>query len=197
MSATSFMDQDDEIIWKKIKQKDSKAFESYYKKHYKAFFLMACKYLKDSLLAAEVVNDVFIKIWEDSEKITINNSLKAYLYKATINRSINELNKQKAQAQQINNLNFIADESYELQQMEENELRIKLYAAIDQLPEQCRKVFEMSRFEEMKQQEIADKLGISIKTVKNHITHALKEISRSVDQFMILFFLVIKNIFQF
>lgn len=197
MSATSFMNPNDEIIWKKIKQKDSKAFESYYKQHYKAFFLMACKYLKDSLLAAETVNDVFIKIWEDSEKLTITTSLKAYIYKAIINRSINELNKQKTQARQLTNFNLIANESYELQQMEENELRVKLYAAIDQLPDQCRKVFEMSRFEEMKQQEIADKLGISIKTVKNHITYALKEISRSVDKFMILLLLVIKNIFHF
>lgn len=191
------MDQNDELIWKRIKQKDSKAFESYYKKNYRAFFLMACKYLKDSLLAEEIVNDVFIKIWEDSEKLTITMSLKAYIYKAIINRSINQIHKQKSEARQFTSFNFASDEGYELQQMEENELRVKLYAAIDQLPEQCRKVFEMSRFEELKQQEIADKLGISIKTVKNHITHALKEISKSVDKFIILFLLIIKNIFHF
>jgi RNA polymerase sigma-70 factor (ECF subfamily) len=62
--------------------------------------------------------------------------------------------------------------------MEENELKISLYKAIDQLPEQCQKVFRMSRFEELKQQEIADRLGISIKTVKNHITHALKQLNK-------------------
>jgi RNA polymerase sigma-70 factor (ECF subfamily) len=58
--------------------------------------------------------------------------------------------------------------------MEDNELKLRLYEAIDQLPEQCQKVFRMSRFEGLKQQEIADRLGISIKTVKNHITHALQ-----------------------
>ncbi|HEV3323978.1 MAG TPA: sigma-70 family RNA polymerase sigma factor, partial [Puia sp.] len=52
------------------------------------------------------------------------------------------------------------------------------YKAVDQLPEQCRKVFTMSRFEGLKQQEIADRLDISIKTVKNHITHALKQLSK-------------------
>ncbi len=191
------MDQKDDIIWKRIRQKDTKAFEQYYKLHYKAFYLMACKYLKDASLAEETVNDVFVKIWEDCEKITIETSLKAYIYKAVINRSINLLQKQKTEASQRENLKFNIDENYELRQMEENELRVKLYAAIDQLPEQCRKVFEMSRFEEMKQQEIADKLGISIKTVKNHITHALKEISKSIDKALILVALIIKNILQF
>ena len=191
------MNQTDEMIWGKIRQKDIKAFESYYKEHYKSFYLMACKYLKDSILAEEVVNDVFMKIWEDGDKITIQISLKSYLYKAIINRSINLLQKIKNEALLRIDLNLVHDEGYELKQMEENELKIKLYAAIDQLPEQCKKVFQMSRFEELKQQEIADKLGISIKTVKNHITHALKEISKSVGNFMILTVLIIKNILHF
>ena len=72
----------------------------------------------------------------------------------------------------------IPEESYELRQIEENELMVKLYAAIDSLPEKCRQVFELSRFEELKQQEIADRLGISIKTVKNHITIALKKLNQ-------------------
>src|SRR5262249_39204246 len=71
------------------------------------------------------------------------------------------------------------EEVTEWNELEHVELKVRLYQAIDQLPEQCRKVFRMSRFEEMKQQEIADRLGISIKTVKNHITHALQEL-RSV-----------------
>jgi RNA polymerase sigma-70 factor (ECF subfamily) len=94
-------------------------------------------------------------------------------------------------------LNTIPDEGYELRQIEENELKTKLYAAIDQLPEQCRKVFEMSRFEELKQQEIADKLGISIKTVKNHITIALKQLSKLSVTSLLLLFLILKNLFHF
>jgi RNA polymerase sigma-70 factor (ECF subfamily) len=191
------MNRNEESIWKSIQQKDLKVFESYYKEHYRAFYLMACKYLKDPAQAEEIVNDVFMKIWEDGGKIIIETSLKAYIYKAIINRSINLLQKTKREAQQLSSLNFIAEEGYELKQMEENELKIKLYKAIDQLPEQCKKVFEMSRFEELKQQEIADKLGISIKTVKNHITHALKEISKSIDGFILLAIMIFKNILHF
>ena len=92
------------------------------------------------------------------------------------------------------NLYNTQEESYELREIEENELKIKLFKAIDLLPEQCKKVFQLSRFEELKQQEIADKLGISIKTVKNHITHALKQISKSVDGFLVAALIIIQNI---
>src|SRR5258708_39393941 len=68
------------------------------------------------------------------------------------------------------------EQAGESRAIEVNELKIRLYQAIDQLPEQCQKVFRMSRFEELRQQEIADRLGISIKTVKNHITLALKQL---------------------
>ena len=191
------MDLKEETIWRNIQQKDLETFERYYKEHYKSFFLMACKYLKDSAQAEETVNDVFLKLWEDGNQIKIETSLKSYIYKAIINRSINAFNKNKRELMQQTNLNIIPDESYELRQIEENELKTKLYAAIDQLPDQCRKVFEMSRFEELKQQEIADKLGISIKTVKNHITIALKQLSKLSVISLLLLFLILKNLFHF
>jgi RNA polymerase sigma-70 factor (family 1) len=188
------MDLNEEIVWKRIQQKDLKAFESYYKINYKSFFLIACKYLKNTVQAEEIVNDIFVKIWEDGNKITIDSSLKSYLYKAIINKSINAIYKNKKDLQLLTDLYNVRDESYEMRQIEENELKIKLYAEIELLPEQCKKVFKLSRFEELKQQEIADKLGISIKTVKNHITYALKQISKSIDSFLLAAYLLIQNV---
>jgi RNA polymerase sigma-70 factor (ECF subfamily) len=190
------MDLKEEAIWKNIQQKDEGTFERYYKEHYKSFFLMSCKYLKDPLLAEEIVNDVFLKIWEDGDKMKIESSLKSYLYKAIINRSLNVLNKNKRELIRQPNVTAVAEESYELRQMEENEGMVKIYAAIDQLPDQCKRVFEMSRFEELKQQEIADKLGISVKTVKNHITIALKQLSIALIQNILLPVFLFKNIFH-
>jgi RNA polymerase sigma-70 factor (family 1) len=190
------MDLKEEAIWKNIQQKDEATFERFYKEHYKRFFLMSCKYLKDPTLAEEIVNDVFLKIWEDGEKMKIESSLISYLYKAVINRSLNLLNKNKKESAFSADMSVIPEESYELRQIEENELMVKIYAAIDQLPDQCKRVFEMSRFEELKQQEIADKLGISIKTVKNHITIALKQLSIALIQNLILLVFMLKNIFQ-
>lgn len=184
----------EETTWQKIRQRDLQAFETYYKDHYKEFFLASYKYVKKTALAEEIVNDVFLKIWEDAERIVIESSLKAYLYRAVINRSINALNKQKKEDQHQKELIILQQDHYDIKEMELNELKTQLYKAIDALPEQCKKVFIMSRFDGLKQQEIADKLGISIKTVKNHITHALKQISKSTGYSKIVL-LILLNIF--
>lgn len=191
------MDLKEETIWKSIQQKDIEVFEQYYKEHFRSFYLMARKYLNDPASAEEIVNDVFLKVWEDGDKMVIETSLKSYIYRAIINRSINMINKTKKDEARHVELNAFPDEGYELQQIEENELKVKLYAAIDHLPEQCRRVFEMSRFEELKQQEIADKLGISIKTVKNHITIALKMLNKAISNYILLLILFLKNIITF
>jgi RNA polymerase sigma-70 factor (family 1) len=172
------MNSDEEKIWRSIQRKDGQAFENYYKEYYKYFFLAAFNYFRDAGRAQEIVNDVFVKLWETAETIEIESSLKSYLYRAVINRSLNELDKNKRQQQHQKELSRLPEGTFELKEMEENELRMRLYRAIDQLPEQCQKVFRMSRFEELKQKEIADRLDISIKTVKNHITHALKQLNK-------------------
>lgn len=180
------MNASDDSIWKRIQQKDVGTFEVYYKENYKAFFLMAFKYMKDPAKAQEIVNDVFIKIWTDASKITISHSLKAYLYRSIINTSINALSKIKTE--NLREMEYVktTDESYELKEMEDNEMKAMLFNAIGQLPPQCRKVFEMSRFEDLKQKEIAEKLGISVKTVKNHITHAIKILGQSKLQVLLI-----------
>ena len=188
------MNPPEENTWNQIQQKNLSAFEGYYKEHYKTFFLLAYKYLNNREFSQEIVNDVFLKIWEDGNQISIESSLKSYIYKAIINRCINALNKQKKEIQNQRQLEARPQETFELRQIEETELRIRLYKAIDELPEQCKKVFRMSRFEGLKQQEIADKLGISIKTVKNHITHALKELNKAVRTYMVVWILLIINL---
>lgn len=188
------MNPNEETIWKKIQQKDIQVFEAYYREHYKTFFLQAYKYLQSPELSQEIVNDVFVRIWEDADKIVIESSLKSYLYRAVINRSLNALKKMKKELQDQKVLASLPREHIEERHMETNELKIRLYKAIDELPEQCKKVFRMSRFENLKQQEIADKLGISIKTVKNHITHALKELGKSMEG-LILLLLFLMEIF--
>jgi RNA polymerase sigma-70 factor (family 1) len=172
------MNADEEKIWRSIHKKDEQAFEQYYKEHYKIFYLAATGYLKDAGLAEEIVNDVFVRLWEAAPTIHIESSLKAYIYRAVINRSLNELDKIKRDQQHRKELSRRPQDIPDIRAMEDNELKISLYRAIDQLPEHCRNVFTMSRFEGLKQQEIADKLDISIKTVKNHITHALKQLNR-------------------
>lgn len=188
------MDIQESVIWEKIQKKDVETFERYYKNHYKEFFLMARKYVKDEAQAEEIVNDVFLKIWEDGYGIVIESSLKSYLYRSVINRSLNFLNKSKRERLLNVDEVILPDEGYELQLIEENELKTRLYEAVEKLPDQCKKVFEMSRFDGLKQQEIADMLGISIKTVKNHITAALKHMHVAVEKYLVMALLLIKEI---
>ena len=189
------MSINEKTIWQQIQQKNIKVFERYYKDHYKAFFLASYNYVKAAEVAQEIVNDVFLRIWDDAEKIMIESSLKSYIYRAVINRSINTLNKQKRESRNQKDFLQLPQESYELRHMETNELKVQLYQAIDALPEQCKKVFLMSRVEGLRQQEIADKLGISIKTVKNHITHALKLLRRAAGDSATVFFIVLVSFF--
>lgn len=189
------MNTSEEKTWKNIQQKDEEAFEKYYKEHYKVFFFLAFKYVKSAEQAQEIVNDIFVKLWRDGHDLIIEVSLKSYICRAIINRSINALNKNKKDFQNQKELSYRAEKIYEMRQMEESELEIRLYRAINQLPEQCKKVFYMSRFKELKQQEIADQLGISIKTVKNHITHALKLLNKTVGDILVIM-LIIKDFFS-
>jgi RNA polymerase sigma-70 factor (family 1) len=172
------MNSDDEKIWRSIQRREGEAFDDFYKEHYKNFFLAAFNYLGDTGLAQEIVNDVFVKLWETADTIRIESSLAAYIYRAVINRSLDVMDKNKRRQRREREFSRLPEATFESRAMEENELTIRLYKAIDQLPEQCQKVFRMSRFEELKQQEIADRLDISIKTVKNHITHALKQLNK-------------------
>jgi RNA polymerase sigma-70 factor (ECF subfamily) len=76
------MTPEESAIWIRIQQKDIRAFEQFYQSAYKRFFLMAFQYLKDADTSQEVVNDVFMKLWEDGAKITIEKSLVSYMYRA-------------------------------------------------------------------------------------------------------------------
>ncbi|HEV2478649.1 MAG TPA: RNA polymerase sigma-70 factor [Puia sp.] len=172
------MTPEEKQIWQGIRERDGKVFEAYYKAHYRLFFLASCKYLRDPVVAEEVVNDVFMRIWEDALTLDIQTSLKFYIHRAVVNQSLNALDKNRRERLRREELKEGLLEAAEWEEMEDNELKMRFYKAIDGLPDQCRRVFKLSRFEGLKQQEIADRLGISIKTVKNHITRAMKDLHK-------------------
>jgi len=127
------MNPDEEKTWRSIQQKDGLAFEKYYKEHYKSFFLAAVTHLKDSGRAEEIVNDVFVRLWQGADTLQIESSLKYYIYRAVINRSLNELDKNKRERERQKELSRRPEDTFELRGMEESELKISLYKAIDEL----------------------------------------------------------------
>jgi len=152
------------------------AFEEIFKTHFKRLYAYAFTMVKEEMLAEEMVQNVFYKIWENKGKVDIRTSVSAYLYRSVYHESLNYLKHQKVKAAyqshvtlQSKNLSDSAASKIQLSELQE-----KLEIALNELPEQCRTIFQMSRFEELKYQEIADKLGLSLKTVENQMSKALK-----------------------
>jgi RNA polymerase sigma-70 factor (ECF subfamily) len=150
------------------------AFTDFYTQYFKKLLLESDKYVKDIQVAEEIVQDVFLKIWERSADLNQIQSIKSYLYRSVINLSINHINRQKNL--ELHHQKIVSDFSEEEAEQldEENELIVLLFSEIEKLPPKCREIFKMNRFERLKYKDIATKLDISERTVENHIANALK-----------------------
>jgi RNA polymerase sigma-70 factor (family 1) len=159
-----------------IRQGNERVFETVFKKHYQTLCNYACGILKDMDDAEEVVQSIFLKFWEQRAEIEINVSLKSYLYRAVHNTCLNRLKHLKIQETYRQYVGDYLENTHDSATdiLDKVELESRIADALEKLPEQCRLIFKMSRFEELKYQEIADRLGLSIKTVENQIGKALK-----------------------
>lgn len=155
---------------------DDASFERLFKKHYRELHAYASVILKDGDMAEEMVQNMFLKFWEKRELLQIKSSIKAYLYKCTHNDCLNYIKHQKIKTKYIEFAMYTSNDQHEpaSAKAELTELEQKLSDALNELPEHCRTIFQMSRFEELKYKEIANELGISIKTVENQMGKALK-----------------------
>lgn len=159
-----------------IREGNERIFEETFRKYYQSLCNYANSILKEMDEAEEVVQNLFLSIWEKRNDLEINISLKSYLYRAVHNHCLNRIKHLKIREEyQQYAVNFY-DASYESvnQTVMKNELETKIEEAIKKLPEQCRLIFRMSRFEELKYHEIAEQLELSPKTVENQIGKALK-----------------------
>lgn len=159
-----------------IREGNERIFEETFRKYYQSLCNYANSILKEMDEAEEVVQNLFLSIWEKRIDLEISISLKSYLYRAVHNHCLNRIKHLKVREEyQQYAVNFY-DASYESvsQTVMKNELETKIEEAIRKLPEQCRLIFQMSRFEELKYHEIAEQLEISPKTVENQIGKALK-----------------------
>ncbi|MES2517224.1 MAG: RNA polymerase sigma-70 factor [Bacteroidota bacterium] len=177
-----------------IRQGNERVFETVFRKHYQPLCNYACGILKDMDDAEEVVQSIFLKFWEQRVEIEINVSLKSYLYRAVHNTCLNRLKHLKIQETYRQYVGDYLDVTYDsaTDMMDKVELENRIADALEKLPEQCRLIFKMSRFEELKYQEIANQLGLSIKTVENQIGKALKIMRSELSDYLpiILFVLL-------
>jgi len=141
----------------------------------------AVRILKDDHLAEDITQDVFLELWKKREERQINIALKAYLRRSVMNRCLNHIRDKRMAFEDEEKLpEWPSTASNVLANMEAGELEQSLQKAVDGLPERCRIIFSLSRFEDLKYQQIADQLEISIKTVENQMSKALRVIRQAL-----------------
>jgi len=166
-----------------ISAKDKKVFEALYKEHYRQLFAVALRYVRQAPAAEEIVHDVFLVIWNKAEQLTIQYSVKSYLYKAVVNASLNYIKKEKTESgkQEVYMKVQLPDEQEHEERERKESLLLSLEQAMDILPPKCKEVMYLSRFGKLKQQEIAAQMQISVKTVKNHLTYGFQKLREHLE----------------
>ncbi|MDR6782985.1 RNA polymerase sigma-70 factor (ECF subfamily) [Pedobacter africanus] len=176
----------DHNLLERIRAGDKNAFQEIFHKFYRKLRVYAYTFVKENEDAEEIVQQVFCRIWERRDQLRPEGSLQSLLYRSVYNESLSQLRHQKVrntfqvhQTKQMENTD--RDASH---QLIASELNRQIQHAIAKLPEQCRTIFQMSRFEQLKYQQIADALNISIKTVENQMGKALKVMRIKLIEFL-------------
>ncbi len=174
-----------EIHLPEIKNGNQKAFEVVFKALYGDLCRYAYSILKDKDESEDLVQNTFVIFWEKRDQILIMGSLKSYLYKSVYNHFLNKIKHLGVRQEHQNHFKYTNSEAYSDTGNVANELENRIDQAIERLPTQCGKIFKMSRYEELKYQEIADVLDISVKTVENQIGKALKLMRLELSEYLV------------
>lgn len=179
----------DIYLLKQIQKDEMGAFEVLYKKHYRMVYYFARRFINEAAICQDVVQDVFSYVWDHRQHLEIKKSFKSYLLTCCHHTCLNYI--KKAATNQRHLANYI-DHSPESEdgyaRIYEDELTESLQQAISELPEQCREIFQLSRFKGLKHKEIARQLNISPKTVEVQIYRALKALKRRLYYIEMLIF---------
>lgn len=154
---------------------DEESFEKLFKTYFSSLTLFAMKYVPDLDAAKDIVHGVFLNLWERRNQTKADASLKSYLFTSVYNRSLNYVRDHKKFRQGLlSDVDLESSEDDVTAGIEAGELESRITLALDLLPEKCRQVFTLNRFEGLKYKEIAAKLNISLKTVEAQMSKALR-----------------------
>lgn len=176
MSESIKVPVEQELLLRRIREGDEAAYEVLFKEYYVRLCIHANKFVADSEVAREIVQDLFVSVYEKRKTLNITSSVNSYLYRAVRNRSINYINSQKQKEKYKQHLKYTADKTVNAVEnmIGKSELESALFLAIAELPDKCRKIFKLNRFEGLSNGEIAEQLDLSKRTVETQISKALK-----------------------
>jgi RNA polymerase sigma-70 factor, ECF subfamily len=165
---------------------NDKEFEKVFREHFTSLTNLAYTVVKNGDVAKDVVQQVFIRLWQIRNETTIQRSIKSYLYRAVVNASLNHVSKEKRftsiEVQKVEPM-VDAENIHDLEQAK-NFKDAKVQEAISELSPVCREVFQLSRFSDLTNKEIAVELSISVKAVEKHISKALKILREKLKPLM-------------
>lgn len=185
------MDIPEDELLKELKQGRETAYRKLFYQYFEPLVFFANQYLQDVDASKDIVQNVMSQLYQGREELNINTSLKSYLYRAVTNRSLNEIKSRKVHLQHHYEIRAAADTDYQENSIELNELQLKINKVIEGLPERTREVFKMSRFDHKTNQEIADELNLSKRTVETQISNALKVLRGALS--ILLLQIILKN----
>ena len=169
---------DDMFLLQLIKNGDKQAFKYVFDTYFTALCRFMYLYLGDTQEAEDIASDIFASVWENRKKLEIRLTFKAYLFQAAKNRCLNAIRDRKATVS-LDDINGQDTPQVSItDSLETEELNNLIQEAILSLPEKCREVFLQSRTKNLTNQEIAESMDISVKTVEAQITKALKQIRK-------------------
>ena len=181
-------------LFQEIKQNNTEAYEKFFKLYYAELVRFAYEYLKDKDAAEDLVQEVFVKLWEKRAGIEMKSAPKSYLYVTVKNHCLNKLKSEQRHV--LFEDDFADDQRFAVssasQLSEVKQLSEHIKQAMDKLPPRCGLIFKLSRFEEKSYKEIADILEISVKTVENQMGKALSIMRNDLKHYLqiILFFFI-------
>ncbi len=189
------MELDEKNILEALREGRQPEFETMFRAWYNPLCAYAYGFLSSRDDAEESVQTVFIQLWSKRKEIEVESSLKSYLYRSVRNHCLNVLKHEKVKKEYSSYAMTGSQTSYSNgdENMTKVELEVRIADALNLLPKECKRIFELSRFEELKYAEIAERLGISIKTVENQMGKALRILREELKDYLPFILILMKD----
>lgn len=190
------MEEKEISVFRKMQQGDPSALEYFFQEYMELLYYRALGYVKEPLVAEDIVQEVFIRFWDNRQKVDISVSVAGYLTRSVVNSAKNYLEhisvRQRYEKEFLSENPDKAEEPSEAEDLEQLRERLKIF--VDSLPEKCREIFLLACIEGLKYREVAERLGVSVNTVKTQVKSAYAKLRSDFEvkdrQFLIVVMLL-------